>query len=349
MLVTPSNAALNPGGQSIPNFTRWREDLRRSRKDNFAARNWPGLMTACIDGTLRIDIARSMAQVLAQPPDPHPKTPTLRCPPGAIDCHVHLFGPKAIYPFDPGSKYISDDRLPEHQIALQDRLGIARAVVVSGGGYGPSTTHLEHVLAAYRDRFLGVALLPESATAADIRRLDRLGVRAARFVSPRHGGNLPQFSPQVAARVGAFGWHVQYYPYRTELGEIWRTLLDLPTEIVLDHFGHVPAEDGVDQPAFGAILRLLDTGRVWVKLSGPMRCTSEEPPYPSVAPLARALVAHRPDRLIWGSDWPHVNMNDRTMPNDGDLLDLLLDWVPDGATRNRILADNPAQLFGPAR
>jgi predicted TIM-barrel fold metal-dependent hydrolase len=283
--------------------------------------------------------------VLAQPPDPHPKTPRLRCPPGAIDTHVHVFGPTALYPFDPGSKYVSDDRLPEEQITLQDTLGIARAVIVSGGGYGPNTTHLEHTLAAHRDRFLGVALLPEEATAADIRRLDKLGVRAARFVSPLHGGHLPKFSLSVAKRVADAGWHVQYYPFRTELAESTERILELPGDIVLDHFAHIPAAGGTEQPAFTALLRLLDTGRVWVKLSGPMRCTGEEPLYPSVAPMARALVAHRPDRLIWGSDWPHLNMNGRAMPNDGDLLDLLLAWVPDEAARNRILADNPARLF----
>jgi predicted TIM-barrel fold metal-dependent hydrolase len=283
--------------------------------------------------------------VLAQPPDPNPKTPRLRCPPGAIDCHVHVFGPKEVYSFDPGSKYISDDRLPEEQIALQKTLGLSRAVIVSGGGYGPNTSHLEHTLAAHPNRFLGVALLPDDATPADIRRLDRLGVRAARFVSKLHGGHLPEFSLEVARRVVDAGWHIQYYPFRTELAEQSARILELPGEIVLDHFAHIPSSGGVKRPAFQALLRLLDTGRVWVKLSGPMRCTPEEPLYPSVTPMARALVAHRPDRLIWGSDWPHLNMNGRTMPNDGDLIDLLLDWAPDQATRNRILADNPARLF----
>jgi predicted TIM-barrel fold metal-dependent hydrolase len=201
------------------------------------------------------------------------------------------------------------------------------------------------VLAAHGARFLGVALLPEDVTRDDIRRLDRLGVRAARFVDPHHGGSVPPLSPAVAARIAEFGWHVQYYPYRTALAEAAPMLAALPTDVVLDHFGHIPAAGGVDQPAFAALLRLLDSGRVWAKLSGPMRCTAEEPPYASVTPLARALVAHRPDRLLWGSDWPHVNMNGRTMPNDGDLLDLLLDWAPDAALRDRILADNPARLF----
>lgn len=283
--------------------------------------------------------------MIAAPPDPEPKIPRLRCPPGAVDCHVHLFGPRDRYPFSPGAKYVSEDRLPETQIALQDRLGIARAVLVSGGGYGTDTRHLEHVLADHGDRFAGVALLDADAPTEKIRRLDALGVRAVRFVGAGHRGGQPTLSTELAARVADFGWHVQVYPHRTELAETWETLLALPCDVVLDHFGHIPAAGGTAQPAFDALLRLLDSGRVWVKLSGPMRLTDEEPPYPSVAPMARALVAHRPDRLVWASDWPHVNMNGRTMPNDADLLDLMLDWIPDEAVRNAILADNPRRLF----
>ena len=120
----------------------------------------------------------------------------------------------------------------------------------------------------------------------------------------------------------------------------------LPGPLVLDHFAAIEAERGVEQPAFRTLLRMLDGGRTWVRLSGPMRCTGEEFPYPSVTPIARALVAHAPERLVWGSDWPHVNMQGRIMPNDGDLLDLLLDWAPDEAVRNRILSDSARMLYG---
>jgi len=286
-----------------------------------------------------------MPPVLTDPPDPNPRRPKLVAPPAAVDCHIHLFGPATLFPFAPGSKYVSDDRLPEDYFALADTLGLASAVLVSGGGYGPGTAHLEYILEKYPGRFRAVALLPEGVTAADIRRLDRLGVRAARFVSPLHGGHLPPFSPETARLVADAGWHVQYYPFRTELAEAADRILALPTDVVLDHFAHIPAAGGTEQPAFRALLGLLDSGRVWVKLSGPMRLTDEEPPYPSVTALARMLVGFRPDRLVWGSDWPHVNMNGRTMPNDGDLLDMVLDWVPDAATRTQILARNPARLF----
>jgi len=115
---------------------------------------------------------------------------------------------------------------------------------------------------------------------------------------------------------------------------------------VLDHFASIPAAGGVDQPAVNVVLRMLDTGRVWLKLSGPMRCTMENFPYRPVTSLARAFVKHAPERMLWGSDWPHVNMDGREMPNDGDLLDLMTEWVPDGAIRDRILSQNPNALYG---
>ncbi|MGE0310075.1 MAG: amidohydrolase [Lautropia sp.] len=281
-----------------------------------------------------------------QPPDPVHRKPASHCPAGAIDCHIHLFGPASRYPFDPGSRYVSDDALPETNVSLQDALGLAGAIVVSGGGYGPDTTHLEAVLRQHPGRFRGVALLPENVTPADIARLDRLGVRGARFVSAAHRGNLPRLDTRVASMVADVGWHVQFYPGRDDLVDHADALLGLPVPVVLDHFACLRASAGVDQPGFGCLRRMLDSGRVWVKLSGPMRCSDLEPPYADVAPIARALALHSPERLLWGSDWPHVNMNGRTMPNDADLFDLLAQWVPDDATRRRILVDNPRTVYG---
>jgi predicted TIM-barrel fold metal-dependent hydrolase len=283
---------------------------------------------------------------LTPPPDRNPRKPELRVPAGAVDTHIHLFGPASKYPFDPGSKYISEDVLPEHNIALQGMLGLSMSVVVSGGGYGTNYQHLADVLRRLPDRFRGVALLPAETSRDEIAMLDRLGVRGARFVSPQHGAHFPQLSSTaLVERIVDAGWHIQFYPHRTDLPKFKDQLLSLGADIVLDHFAHIPAEGGVDQPAFRCLLDMLNSGRVWVKLSGPMRCTLEEPPYPSVTPLARALVQHAPDRLVWGSDWPHVNMTGRTMPNDGDLVDLLLQWVPDENARTKILVDNPRQLY----
>jgi 2-pyrone-4,6-dicarboxylate lactonase len=284
--------------------------------------------------------------VVAQPPDPNPKTPKVRLPAGACDTHLHLFGPAARFPFDPASHYISGDALPETYIALQERLGLSRAVVVSGGAYGRNYAVLADALARFPDRFRGIALLGDDIATAELERLNKLGVRGIRFVTAARGTQLPTLSPALAARVNEHGWHVQFYPLGADIIEHADRLLALPNPIVLDHFASIPAAGGVDQPAFKTVLRLLDTGRVWVKLSGPMRCHPGDFPYGEVTPLARALVRHAPERLVWGTDWPHVNMNGRAIPNDGDLVDLLGEWVPDAATRQRILVDNACALYG---
>ena len=283
---------------------------------------------------------------ITPPPDPITREPTLKAPLGAIDCHIHLFGPSSQWPFHPGSRYTSLDALPETQIAMQDTLGLAGSVVVSGGGYGQDTQHLEEILTRFPKRFRGVALLPDDVTRDHVARLDRLGVRGARFVSAGHRGALPRLSKRVIDLVADFGWHVQFYPAGDDLLAHEQELLSLPAPVVLDHFAAVPAAGGTSQPAFQCLLRMLSTGRVWVKLSGPMRCTPSDMPYSDVTPLACALVAHAPERLLWGSDWPHVNMVGRHMPNDGDLFDLLGEWVPDAETRRRILVDHPRQIYG---
>ena len=284
--------------------------------------------------------------ILNNPPDPYPKTPKLRCPPGACDAHHHLFGPKEKYPFSPDTPSISDDALPEHHIALQDKLGLTRGVIVNSAAYGHDYSHVADTLARFPGRFRGIALPPEDMSETEFARLTRLGVRGLRFFSDKRGTHQPKISPSLATRAFEHGWHVQFFPATGDIVDYEKRLLDLPNTIVLDHFAAVPSADGTDQPAFKTLLRMLDTGRVWIKLSGPMRISTYEPPYPDVTPLARALVAHAPERLVWGTDWPHVNMNERVMPNDGDLLDLMLDWVPDEAVRNRILADNPCALYG---
>jgi predicted TIM-barrel fold metal-dependent hydrolase len=288
-----------------------------------------------------------MAQYLTPPPDPNPRKPRFAVPHGAWDCQIHLFGPRDRYPFDPDSPYVSDPALPETAIAVQGTLGLARQVVVSGGGYGLDYQHLVDTLRQFPDRFVGVIFPSARTTDEEFERLHGLGVRGVRFVSRGRAKNLPQIDAGVAARIKPLDWPIHFYPTGTDLLEYADELLALPCDkLVLDHFASVPAAMGVDQPAFKCLLRMLDTGRVWVKLSGPMRCTKEEPPYPSVTPLARALVAHAPERMVWGSDWPHVNMVGRTMPNDGDLIDLVRDWVPDDRVREQIFVANPRTLYG---
>jgi 2-pyrone-4,6-dicarboxylate lactonase len=284
--------------------------------------------------------------ILTQAPDPNPKKPKLKPPPGACDAHIHLFGPAAKYPFAPDSPYTSRDALPETLFALQDRLGLSTAVIVSPGGYGRNTAMLADVLVKYPNRFRGIALMRDDTPSVEYARLSRLGVRGLRMMSHQRGVHVPHLNRDTAARAHEHGWHVQFYPHGTDIIDYADQLLALKNPIVLDHFASIPTAGGVDQPAMVTVRKMLDTGRVWLKLSGPMRCTSESPPYPSVTPLARALVAHAPERMVWGSDWPHVNLDGREMPNDGDLLDVLADWVPDPAVRNRILTQNAKALYG---
>ncbi len=284
--------------------------------------------------------------ILTQGPDPNPKTPKLAGPPGACDSHIHLFGPAAKYAFAPDSPYTSREALPETFIDLQTKLGLSRAVIVSPGGYGRNYQMLADTLARFPDRFRGIALMPDGAGASEFARLTKLGVRGLRQMSAKRGSHVPNFSPDAARRAAEHGWHVQFYPHGTDIVDYADKLLALPNTIVLDHFASIPAAGGVDQPAVKAVLKMLDSGRVWLKLSGPMRCTTQNVPYPEVTPLAHAFVRHAPERMVWGTDWPHVNLDGREMPNDGDLLDLLAEWVPDERTRNRILVDNACALYG---
>jgi len=284
------------------------------------------------------------------PPDPHPRQPAFALPAGSWDCHIHLFGPAKRFAFASESPYVSDDALPADYLAVQEVLGLERAVVVSAGGYGADYRHVQWVLESYGERLRGIILAPAELGAAEAERLAAIGVRGVRMFGAPAGNewdHLPRIDPRLAAMAAELGWHVQYHSItRDDIEHAARRLAALPCPVVLDHFGMFDPRLGLDQPAFTAILRLLDSGRAWVKLSGPMRAAREEEmPYPSMTRFAHALVAHAPERLLWGSDWPHVQMNGRVMPNDGDLLGLLAEWVPDEAVRNRILADNPLALY----
>ena len=285
------------------------------------------------------------------PPDPHPRKPGFALPAQSWDCHIHLFGPASRFPFAPESPYVSDDALPGDYLAVQDALGLERAVVVSAGGYGTDTRQLKWALAANGERLRGIILAPADLGAGEAEELAALGVRGVRMFGAPAGhewDHLPRIDARLVRMAAELGWHVQYHSItRDDIEHAAGPLLELAGPVVLDHFGMFDPRLGLDQPGFAAILRMLDSGRVWVKLSGPMRAAREEEfPYPSMARFAHALVAHAPERMLWGSDWPHVQMNGRVMPNDGDLLGLLAEWVPDEAVRGRILAVNPLALYG---
>ncbi len=283
-----------------------------------------------------------------QPPDPHPRRPDHPPPDMAWDCHIHLFGPAREWPFEAHSPYTSDDALPEDYLRMQQVVGFKRAVIVSAGGYGANYSHLKSVLERFGETFRGVILARQDIRLDELGMLQGLGVRGVRFFEGPSGewAHLPRIDPRVAALAHEVGWHVQYQSLeRGHLPHVADALLALPNRIVLDHLSAFDTALGLDQPAFRTTLRMLETGRVYVKLSGPMRCSDEDFPYAQAATFVRALARHAPERLVWGSDWPHVQMNGRGMPNDGDLVDLLADWIPDQALRRRILCETPLELY----
>lgn len=284
--------------------------------------------------------------IMSNPPVANPSKPKLTCPPGACDSHIHIFGPADKYPFAPTAAYHSPDALPETYIAWQNTLGLSRAVVIHPTALGLNNARTLDALAAYPERFRAVAVPPADVGNAELDRMHKLGVRGVRFTSVATYAHAPRLNTALAARIADRGWHSQFLLEGAELADMAPALMALPTDIVIDHMGRVPADLGIHSAGFQALLRMLDSGKVWVKLSGPMRFSRcYRMPYKDTLPFAHELVKRNPDRLVWGSDWPHINYNQGVMPDDGQLLDLLLEWVPDERTRHRILVENACKLY----
>jgi predicted TIM-barrel fold metal-dependent hydrolase len=283
---------------------------------------------------------------LTDPPDPHPRKPALVLPPGAWDCLIHVYGPPQQYPFHPLNPYRSDPALPETYIRQQDFLGLSRAVIANGAGYGADSRYLLETLARFPGRFVGVTYVEENVKPAQLKALRSAGVVGCRFAGGPAYTHLPKVSIDIAATLADAGMHVEYLTFTPGgLAVEKDLLLQLPTKLVIDHFGKLDAAKGLNDPGFTALLELLDTGRVWVKLSNPGFCTREDFPFAPMTPYARKLVAHAPDRVLWGSNWPHVMKMGRAMPNDGDLVDLIAEWAPDERLRQKLMVANPSALY----
>jgi 2-pyrone-4,6-dicarboxylate lactonase len=284
------------------------------------------------------------------PPDLHPRRPRLALPAGACDCHAHILGPARVHPYSPRRVYTPPDcLLPDYERML-DALGIARAVLVQPSVYAHDNTVLLDALERGAGRFRGVAVIDPAVPDLELARLNARGVRGVRVnavdVPGREPGALPLAALRaLGKRIAPLGWHLELLLHADEFPDLDRALADFPVDVVLGHLGYVAAARGAHDPGFRALLRLLGRGRCWVKLTGPYRVSAAPLPYADVAPFARALAAARPDRLLWGSDWPHVMLKGE-MPNDADLVELLAGWLPDAALRRRVLVDNPAALYG---
>jgi predicted TIM-barrel fold metal-dependent hydrolase len=279
-------------------------------------------------------------------PDPAPRAPGFAVPALACDTHMHIVGPAARYPYQKNRSYTPPDAPLQRYRALLATLGVARHVVVQPSVYGTDNSRLLDTLAEAGPNTRGVAVIDAKAPDALIERLHAAGVRGARFNFVFPGGVPFGDAETVARRVAPLGWHLDFLLDVSTFEDLERRLSVLATDSVVAHMGHCPTRHGLAHAGRQALLRLLQAGRTWVKLTGGERYTGErEAPYRDVVPVARALVEAAPERCLWGTDWPHVQLP-VPMPNDGVLMDQLAVWCPDAEARRAILADNPARLYG---
>lgn len=280
------------------------------------------------------------------PPLDHPSPPSLALPPGSCDAHFHVFGPRAAFPFSPERTFTPQDAPKERLFALHRMLGFERGVFVQSACHGSDHAVLLDLLAAGAGRYRGVGLLTPQTTDAEIAEMHAAGVCGARFHFFSHLGAPTPYGDirAVIDRIAPLGWHVAIHVGGQGVLEQYDFIASIRAPVAIDHIGRIDVREGLNGNAFTALRRLLDRGNIWVKLSGMDRITREAYPYRDAVPFARALAEHAPERVVWGSDWPHPNHT--AVPDDGALVDLIAAIAPDDAIRHRMLVDNPAALFG---
>jgi predicted TIM-barrel fold metal-dependent hydrolase len=283
---------------------------------------------------------------VCQGPDPAPHPPRrFKVPAGAVDCHAHVIGHPPRYRLVADRSYTPPEASSAAYTAMLDATGMAYGVLVQVSVHGTDNSLMVETLQAAPDHLRGVCVVAPDVTGRELEALAAAGVVGCRFNVLFGGGVGFEVLETIARRVAPFQWHIQLLLDVRHLPELAPRLSRLPVPIVFDHMGHLPADLGSAHPGFQTLLALLRDGDCWVKISGAYRLSRQGMPYADTVPFARALVAQRADRLVWGSDWPHVSL-DGPMPNVGDLLDLVADWVPDPAARDRILVDNAHRLYG---
>ena len=274
-------------------------------------------------------------------------------PAGACDSHAHVFGPFDRFPLAEDRSYTPAEYPGDAFVAHLDRLGLARGVLVTGSASGTDNGAVLDALSHHPARLRGVAVPQADTTDADLDRWHAAGIRGVRVNLFQRDGHavyrngvgievLEALAPRIAGR----GWHAQIWIHAPDLVELAPRLLRLGLPLVIDHMGRMAASRGVDDPGFRMLCRMLADGSAWTKISGADRNTGLGPPYADIDPFAEALLRANPDRVVWGSDWPHINYFEaREMPDDGVLLGLLARWLPDEGLRRRVLVDNPARLY----
>jgi predicted TIM-barrel fold metal-dependent hydrolase len=289
--------------------------------------------------------------------------PNFEVPRGATDCHVHVFGDPAKFPFAEKRIYTPPGASIDELLQLQKSLQLDRVVVVQPSVYAADNSCTVDAVRSMGARARGVAVIDKSTSAAAIDDMATAGIRGVRLNLETNTAG--KFDPDAAKalldttakQIGARGWHVQFYTRLTTIAALKDHFAQLPFPLVFDHFGRAAAAQGPSQPGFDALLDLVKSGHAYVKISGAYRCSEKAPDYADVMPLAQALVKANPDRIVWGTDWPHPNsdagrgkpLTEITAPfpiDDGLLFNQLAKWVPDASLRKKILVDNPARLYG---
>jgi len=269
-----------------------------------------------------------------------------KAPPNATDCHHHIYSSR--YKVDPNSALRPGDASVADYRLLQKRIGTSRNVIVQPSTYGVFNDGLIEALGECGPSARGVAVINTSVTDDELKRLDAARVRGVRFnLATAGGATTMEMLEPVAKRIAPMGWHVQFNMSAEATLAAKDVLNRLPCQIVFDHLAHMPQPAGSSHPAFAVVVDLLQKGKAWVKLSGAYADTKVGPPtYADSTAVAQAYVKAAPERLVWGSDWPHPSEAPDRKPNDAVLFDLLSEWAPDEATRHRILVENPVTLYG---
>lgn len=280
------------------------------------------------------------------PADPDTRRPKYTPPAGACDCHAHVFGPYAQYPLWPVRSFTPPEAPVGEYLRTLDVLGIERGVIVHSSAYGTDTRVSAAAVAAAPERLRGVAVTGPDTPQREIEALNALGFCGTRLSTVVKGTPGFESLEAIAAKVRPYGWHIAVHVNRSaELVELAPRLLATGATIVVDHIARVRGDEGLNAPGYRTLLELLASGRCWVKLSAQHRTSSREYPWDDMRPLVQGVLDARPDRVVWGTDWPHVNQYD-SMQNDGDFVDAFAHWVTDEALRRRVLVDNPATLYG---
>lgn len=288
-----------------------------------------------------------MSIPVCMPPDPNTKKPRYQPPPGATDAHCHIFGPGDVYPYAPDRSYTPPDAPLSRFKELQAILGLERAVLVNASCHGSDNTVILDAIAQSGGRYRGVANVADSITDAELERLADGGIRGIRFNFVQHLGGTPDMDVfhRLVARAKPLGWHVVLHFDAADLLDFGDMLRRLPVPFVIDHMGRVPTKDGLGQRPFQILLETARMDNCWVKICGAERISSAGPPFTDAVPFGQALLEVAPERVLWGTDWPHPNIK-KHMPNDGDLVDLIPLFMPDASLQQRVLVDNPHRLYG---